>query len=68
MLWLLSGPPGLPVGFLVLRYSFLCTVESLFLPFLLYLIYLDIYVLRDDAWISKGSFMQTKRLCVLIHI
>ena len=26
------------------------------------------YVLGDDALISKGSFMQTKYLCVLIHI
>ena len=30
--------------------------------------YLDLYVLEDDSWISKGSFMQTKHLCVLIHI
>ena len=27
-----------------------------------------IYVLGDDALISLGSFMQTKYLCVLIHI
>ena len=26
------------------------------------------FVLGDDALISKGSFMQTKYLCVLIHI
>ena len=26
------------------------------------------YVLGDDALISYGSFMQTKHLCVLIHI
>ena len=31
-------------------------------------LYLDLYVLGDDAWISLGSFMQTKHLCVLIHI
>ena len=31
-------------------------------------LYLDLYVLGDDALISKGSFMQTKYLCVLIHI
>ena len=30
--------------------------------------YLDLYVLGDDALISYGSFMQTKYLCVLIHI
>ena len=28
----------------------------------------DLYVLWDDALISQGSFMQTKYLCVLIHI
>ena len=32
------------------------------------LLYLDLYVLGDDALISKGSFMQTKYLYVLIHI
>ena len=33
-------------------------------PFL----YLDLYVPGDNAWISYGSFMQTKHLCILIHI
>ena len=28
----------------------------------------DEYVFGDDALISKGSFMQTKHLCVLVHI
>ena len=65
MLWLLSGPPALPVGFLLLRYSVLFTVESLSLLYLF--LYLDLYVLGDDALISYGSFMQTKHLCVLIH-
>ena len=32
------------------------------------LLYLDLYVLGDDALISQGSFVQTKYLCVLIHI
>ena len=32
------------------------------------LLYLDLYVLGDVALISYGSFMQTKYLCVLIHI
>ena len=32
------------------------------------LLYLDLYVLGDDALISYRSFMQTKYLCVLIHI
>ena len=31
-------------------------------------LYLDLYVLGDNSWISKGSFVQTKHLCVLIHI
>ena len=31
-------------------------------------LYLDLYVLGDDALISKGSFMQSKYICVLIHI
>ena len=37
---------------------------TLFISFL----YFDLYVLGDDALISYGSFMQTKHLCVLIHI
>ena len=53
---------GLPVGFLLLRYSVLFTVESLSLLFSFF--YLDLYVLGDFALIS----MQTKYLCVLIHI
>ena len=46
MLWLFVGPVGdLPVGFLLLRFSVLFSVESL--SFL----YLDLYVLGDDALI-----------------
>ena len=41
---------GLPVGFLLLGYSVLFTVESLSLLYLL--LYLDLYVLGDDALIS----------------
>ena len=33
-----------------------------------FLLYLDVYVLGDDAQISLESLMQTKHLCVLIHI
>ena len=33
-------------------------------PFL----YLDLFILGDDSWISYGSSMQTKHLCLLIHI
>ena len=57
---------GLPVGFIFLCYSVLFTVESLSLLYLF--LYLDLYVLGDDALIMLGSFMQTKHLCVLIHI
>ena len=38
---------GLPVGFVLLWYSVLCTVESLSLLYLLF--YIDLYVLGDDA-------------------
>ena len=34
----------------------------------IFFLYLDLYVLRDGAWISYGPLMQTKHLCVLIHI
>ena len=50
MLWLLLDHRGLPVGFLLLRYSVLFTVASLSL--LYFLFYLDLYVLGDDALIS----------------
>ena len=50
------------VGFLLLRYSILCTVEILSLLFSF--LYLDLYVFGDDALISYGSIMQTKHLCV----
>ena len=45
MLRLLSGPLGLPVGFLLLWHSVLCTVESLSLLFLL--LYIDLYVFGE---------------------
>ena len=31
-------------------------------------LYVDLYVLEDNALFSSESFMQTKHLCVLIHI
>ena len=39
-------------------------------PYLCFIFFLclDLYVLGDDVLISKGSFIQTKHLCVLIHI
>ena len=52
--------------FLFLRY----TVNILLSPYLCFItfLYLDLYVLGDDTSISKGSFMRTKHLFVLIHI
>ena len=57
---------GLPVGFLLLHIHFYLLLR----PYLyfVFLLYLDFYVLGDDALISEGVFMQTKYLCVLIHI
>ena len=50
MLWLLSGPPGFKcwifcsgIQFNILLSPYLC-----FIP----LLYVDLYVLGDDAWIS----------------
>ena len=39
-------------------------------PYLCFIsfLYLDLHVLGDDKLISYGSFVQTKYLCVLIHI
>ena len=51
MLWLFVGPTGVYlIGFLLLRYSVLFNVES-YLCFIS-LLYLDLYVLGDDALIS----------------
>ena len=57
----------------VYLFDFLCSGIQFYLlmsPYLCFisLLYLDLYVLGDDALISKGSFMHTKYLCVLIHI
>ena len=67
MLWLFVWQPG------VYLLDFFCSHIQLFLllsPYLCFVsfLYLDLYVLGDNALISKGSFMQTKYLCVLIHI
>ena len=69
MLWLFVGPTGVYLfGFLLLWYSVLFTIESLYLLYLLFISRLDLNVLGDDALISEGSFMKTEYLCVLIHI
>ena len=67
MLWLFVGPTA------VYLLDFFCSViqlNSLLSPYLcfIYFLYLDLYVVGVDALISKGSFMKTKHLCVLIHI
>ena len=67
MLWLFVGHNG------VYRLDFFCSRIQFYLllsPYLCFisLLYLDLYVLGDDVLISKGSFMQTKHLCVWIHI
>ena len=67
MLWLFVGPTKVylldffcsGIQFYLLLSSYLCFIS---------LLYLDLYIIGDDAFISKGSFMQTKYLCVLIHI
>ena len=67
MLWLFVGPTG------VYLLDFFCSGIQFNLllspyPCFISLLYLDLYVLGDDALISEESFMQTKYLCVLIHI
>ena len=67
MLWLFVGPTG------VYLLDFFCSGIQFNLllspyPCFISLLYLDLYVLGDDALISLGFFMQTKYLCVLIHI
>ena len=49
MLWMLSDPPSLPVGFFCSGIQF----YLLLIPNLCFisLLYLDLYVLGDDAWI-----------------
>ena len=60
---------GLPVG----PIDFFCLGIQFYLllsPYLFFIsfLYIDLYVVGDDALISKGSFMQTKYLYALIHI
>ena len=67
MLWLFVGPAG------VCLLDFFCSGVQFNLllspyPCFISLLYLDLYVLGDDALVGWGSFMQTKYLCVLIRI
>ena len=67
MLWLFVRPT------VVYLLDFFCSSIQFYLllsPYLCFIsfLYLDLYVLGDDALISQGYFMQTKYLCVLVHI
>ena len=67
MIWLFVGPTA------VYLLDFFCSGIQFYLllsPYLCFipLLYLDLYVLGDEALISKGSYMQTKYLYVLIQI
>ena len=65
MLWLFVGLTGVylldffgsGIQFYLLLSPYFCFISFL---------YLDLYILGDDALISKGYFMQTKHLCVHI--
>ena len=67
MLWLFVGPTRVYLLELFCSGIQFYLLSSLYLCFISFL-YLDLYVLGDDSLTSKGSFMQTKHLCVLIHI
>ena len=65
MLWLFVGPTGVNL------LDFFCSGIQFYLllsPYLcfIFLLYLDlyVYVLGDNVFISKGSFVQTNYLCV----
>ena len=67
MLWLFVGPTG------VYLLDFFCSGVQFNLllspcPCFISLLYLDLYVLGDDALISWGSFVRARYLCVWIHI
>ena len=62
----LSGPRGLPVGFLLLWYSVLFTVESLSL---LYFLVISWFICSRRWWIDKlGVFHANQISMCLIHI
>ena len=67
MLWLFVWPTG------VYLLDFFCSGIQFNLllgpcPCFVSLLYLDLYVLGDDALVGWGSFVRAKYLCVLIHI
>ena len=65
MLWLFVGPTGYLLDFFCsgIQFYLLLSPYICFISFLC----LDLFVLGDNTLISKGSFMQTKCLCILIH-
>ena len=59
---------GLDVMSVVGPLGFNCWIS--FTPvfsYIIFVLYLDLYLLGDDTSISKGSFMRTKHVFVLIH-
>ena len=67
VLWLFVGPAG------VCLLDFFCSgvrFDLLLSPYpcFISLLYLDLYVLGDDALIGLGSFMRARCLCVLVHV
>ena len=60
-----------PTGDYLLDF-FCCGIQFYLLlspyPCFIFFLYLDLYGLGDDPLLSLGYFMQTKHLCVLIHI
>ena len=64
MLWLFVGVYLLDFFCSGIQFNLLLSPYPCFVS----LLYLDLYVLGDDALVGWGSFMQTKYLCVLIHI
>ena len=57
---------GLPVGFSCSGIQFYLLLSPY--PCFISLLYLDLYVLGDDALVGWGSFVQARCLCFLIHI
>ena len=69
------GPGALAVVRLTRVYllDFFCSCiqfNVLLSPYLCFIsfLYLDLYVLGDDAWIGWGSFMQAGHLCVFVRV
>ena len=70
-----EGPDALAVARHTVVYllDFSCSCIQCYLllsPYLCFIsyLYLDLYGLGDDALMTLRSYMQTKHLCVLIHI